>query len=394
MNLRNGKVCVFDLASGESSEEDLEEAESWDEMSSVNYATELMAKHGGSALVLGTGIFTGSFVPAACAGVMAAPSTGIDRPRLMPILGFAGFELKLSGFDFIVLKGKSSRLGYMWIRDGIAEFVESEDLRPMDSWARTDKIRSSQGDAKIQVLAGGPWCDAASQASQVVIDHWGGEDKVGLGAELGKRGLLAIAFRGMGELGLEEPEGHFEESILTMREHIEKLGKNEGLLSYSSVVDREDFKGLVHRHVSCYGCPFPCRTYVKTEEDPKEMRLVVKEPGYLHYDIPALQKAFELGINARDSTNVMVMCARAGAEPVSILSAVAGGGVKVSVDAVHSYLAKPLDTISARAMNFEASMSTFDEYLECLGLGLCPRYWSKVGFDMAEIGRFVDSTLG
>ena len=394
MNLRNGKVCIFDLSSGESSEEDLEDAESWDKMSSVNTAKELMAKHGDNPLVLGTGIFTGSFVPAACAGILAAPSAELEHPRVMPILGFAGFELKLSGFDFIVLKGRAARPGYIWIRDGIVEFVGSEDMRGLDSWARTDRIRAGQGDGKIQVLAGGPWCDATSPASQLVIDHWGGEDKAGLGAELGKRGLQAIAFRGMGELELEEPEGHFEEAVLTMREHIEKLGKNEGLLSYTSVVDREDFRSLVHRHVSCYGCPFPCRTYLKTGEDPKEMRLVVKEPGYLHYDIPALNKAFELGLSAKDATAALMLCARAGAEPVSVLSAAAATDAKASVETVRSVLAKPESVTSVGATDFEASLSTLDEYLECLGLGLCPRYWAKVGFDMEAIGRFVDSALG
>ena len=363
-------------------------------MSAIAYVTELMAKHGGDPMVLGTGIFTGSLVPASCAGVMAFSSPEPDRPRLMPILGFAGVDLKLSGFDFIVLKGKSSRPGYMWIRDGIAEFVVNEEMKPMDSWARTDKIRSSQGDSKIQVLAGGPWCDAVSTASQIVTNYWGGEDKAGLGSELGKRGLLAIAFRGMGELEVKEPEEHFKESVLMMREHVDKLGKNEGLLSYSRVVDREDFRSLIHRHVSCYGCPFPCRTYLKTEEEPKEMRLVSREPGYLLYDIPAVQKAFELGLDARDAARELALCARAGAEPVSILAAVEGSGAQLTVDSIKSFLAKPANIPSVGAANFEASMSTVDEYLECLGLGLCPRYWSKVGFDMSEIGKLVDSTLG
>lgn len=394
MNLRNGRVCVLDLSTGESSQEDLEGAESWEDMSAITYAIELMAKHGGSPIVLGSGIFTGTLMPASCAGIMAVPSADPDRPRLAPLLGFAGVELKLSGFDFVVLKGVSSRPGYTWIRDGIAEFVVSEELTPMDSWARTDAIRSAQGDSKIQVLAGGPWGDAKSPASQMVINYWGGEDKAGLGAELGKRGLLAIAFRGMGELEVSEPENHFEESVQLMREQLERLGKNSGLSSYSNVVDREDFKNLVHRNVACYGCPFPCRTYLKTEEDPKEMKLVAKEPGYLHYDIPAIGKAFEVGLDARDATRAMALCARSGAEPVAVLSSIAGTGSRVSVDSVKSFLAKPVSLPSVGASDFESSLSTVDEYLECLGLGFCPRYWSKVGFDMSEIGKFVDSTLG
>jgi len=299
-------------------------------------------------------------------------------------------ELKLSGFDFLIIKGRGSRQGYLWIRDGMVEFVESEGMALLDTWKRTDKIRADQGDGKIQVLSVGPWGDMSMPAAQVVINYWAGEDKVGMGAEFGKRNLAAVAFRGMGELELNEPERHFEDSILLMSDHVRKLGMNHGLESYSDVAARDDFRRLLHRAVACYGCPFPCRSYLKVFEEPNELRLVVKEPGYLHYDIPALAKALALGMDAKSATIVIMKCAKAGVEPVSVLSTAFSPGL----DAIDSVLSNPsADIKNARASNFESSFANMDDYVSSVGLGVCPRYWAKVGFDFKGVSAYAESVL-
>lgn len=391
MNLRNGRMLIFDLEKKESVEQELPEVHDWDSISAIKVASDLLSEHGRDCLVLGTGPLTGSFVPASCGGIVLC---GADPPKTMPLLGFAGVELKMSGFDFVVLKGKARNPGYLWLRDGLAEFVESEPMRSDSSWARTDRIRADQGDSKIQVLASGPWGDAGLPAAQLVTDYWGGEDKVGMAAEFGTRGVLAVAFRGMGELELAEPEGHFEEALLLMREHIERLGQSRGLASYFDSLARDDFSALTHRHVACYGCPFPCRTYLKTSEDPREMRLVSKEPGYLHYDIAALEKAFELGADARSASDMIAACAKAGAEPVAVMSEIGRSGRKCTPQEVSALVALLKDIPAVGAGNFERSFAARADYDECLGLGLCPRYWSKAGFDRTAIAPFAESAFG
>lgn len=380
MYLRNGKVGVYDLGRKVLEELDLPEE---DNLRSLKIAERLASEHGPDSLVLGTGALTGSFVPASCAGFVWA------KRGLMPVLGFAGVELKLSGFDFVVIRGRGDRPGYLWVRDGMIEFVESEGIAYLDSWKRTDKIRADQGDGKIQVLSVGPWGDRSEPAAQVVVDYWGGEDKVGMGAEFGKRNLGAVAFRGMGELELKEPEKHFEDSVLLMREHIQRLGESDGLASYSAVASRDDLRKLFHRVVACYGCPHPCRSYVKVLEDPKEMRLAAKEPGYLHYDVPALEKAFGMGFTAKDATVAIMMCAKAGAESVSVLSAVPSP----SPEAVDALLSKPSGVDNARAANFESSFRDAEDYRATIGLGICPRYWAKAGFDLMNVSSYAESAL-
>jgi aldehyde:ferredoxin oxidoreductase len=388
MYLRNGRIGVFDLSTKESSEQEFSEKLAKDDISSIRIAERLSSEHGEESLILGTGLLTASFVPAACAGILWSAR------GFMPLLGFSGFELKLTGFDFVVVKGRSAAPGYLWIRDGIIEFVESDKMQPLDSWKRTDKIRSDQGDGKIQVLTVGPWGDAGKHASQVVSDYWGGEDKFGMGSEFGTRNLTAIAFRGMGEIELQEPEKHFEDSLILIRDHILRLGKNDGLASYWKGADREDFRKLTHRTVACYGCLYPCRSYLKVFEDPKELRMVEKEPGYLHYDIPALEKCFSSGLNASDSTVAMMRCARAGAEPASVLESIAASGQKVSLESIGAILSNPSDIKNVRAMNFEGSFTDILQYKGSLGLGVCPRYWARIGFDLQGVMAYGQGALG
>ncbi|MBN1677665.1 MAG: hypothetical protein JW880_03925 [Candidatus Thermoplasmatota archaeon] len=391
MNLRNGRAIVFDLHSKTSVEQALPEAKDLEAVSATKVADGLIAQHGNDCLVLGTGVLTGSLVPASCCGIVRC---GGQRPKTVPLLGFLGTELKMSGFDFVVIKGVAQSPGYLWIRDGVAEFLESKEMSSMDSWARTDKIRADQGDSKIQVVAAGPWGDAGLGSSQLVTNYWGGEDKVGMAAEFGKRGVSAVAFRGMGELELASPEQHFDEALLLIREHIERLGKSRGLASYSEIAARDDFAKLAHRHVACYGCPFPCRTFLKTSEDPGELRLVSKEPGYLHYDLAALEKAFQLGADASTASEVIATCAKAGAEPVAVMSQMERMGKTCTLEEAEEVVGQPAEIPLTGATNFERSFENPREYDECLGLGLCPRYWAKVGYDLEKIASSAGSGLG
>lgn len=391
MNLRNGRAVVFDLGSGQCVEQELPEVRDWEALSSIRIADGLISQHGDDSLVLGTGALTGSFVPASCCGIVRC---GGQNPRTVPLLGFASLELKMSGFDFIVLKGKARSPGYLWVRDGIAEFIESGEMASLGTWARTDRVRADQGDSKIQVVAGGPWGDVGHPCSQLVTDYWGGEDKVGMAAEFGRRGVLAVAFRGMGELELAEPEGHFEEALLLMREQIERLGESKGLTSYYPGAAREDFTRLTHRQVACYGCPFPCRTFLKTSEDPGELRLVSREPGYLHYDIAALETAFRLGADAKAASEMLAACVKAGVEPVSVMSAVERAGKAFTPEEVGVMIGARDEVRPVPSANFERSFSDRADYETCLGLGLCPRYWSRAGFDLSAIAPFAESAFG
>ncbi|MEW5748534.1 MAG: aldehyde ferredoxin oxidoreductase N-terminal domain-containing protein [Candidatus Thermoplasmatota archaeon] len=380
MYLRNGRACVVDLAAGDASEQELAE-EALAGPSSLAVAESLRREHG-DAVVLGTGVLTGSLVPAACAGFVSS-SKGV-----MPLLGLAGVELKLTGFDFVVVKGECPVPSYLWVRDGLAEVVPYEGMAPMDSWARTERIRADQGDRRIQVIAAGLWGDSQGPASSLAVSHWLGEDDVHTAAEFGRRRLAAVAFRGMGELEVSDPDGHLSASVELRAEHSSRLGPSSGLASYWEGARASGFSSLLHRNVACFGCPHPCRSYLKVNEEPGHMALSAKEPGYMHFDVPSLERAAAAGMGFGDATHAFMECAKAGADPASVI-----GPSARDLGSVRRLLAsggdEPFDRSSAKG-SFR-SLPAFDE---CVGLGLCPRYWTKAGLDMDAVSACAEPALG
>lgn len=381
MFMANGRAAVIDLSTGDATEQELS-GELLLEGSATDVADGLASEHDAS-LVFGSGLLTGSLIPAACAGLVRS-SRGV-----MPLLGFSGVELKLSGFDFLVVKGESPEPGYIWVRDGVAEFVPSPGIESMDSWARTEKIRSDQGDRRVQVVSAGPWADALRPASALVVSHWLGEDDALLGPEFGSRRLAAVAFRGMGELEVADPEAHLSSALELRSEHLSRLGLSQGLASYWEGAGEEGFSSLLHRTVSCFGCPHPCRSFLKVGEPPTQMSLSEKEPGYLHFDIAALAAASAAGLSAKDLTHAFMACSKAGADLFSLVSAGAS-----SLDAFKGLLAGDADVPRGDRRAAHGSFGSSPVFDECVSLGLCPRYWAKAGLDMAQVRACAEAATG
>ncbi|HIH01048.1 TPA: hypothetical protein HA259_03035 [Thermoplasmata archaeon] len=393
MALLNLRYAVVDLASGEVEERDLPEGilsiDMFDQVDSI------LREHG-NAFAIGSGLATGSFVPAACGGFLRVLGDAPSLERTCFLTGGIGPELKFTGFDLLIIKNAAAEPGYVWVRDGIAEFVPSPTLTAKDSWERTDTIRADQGDRKIQVLTVGPWGEAGSAHSQLVANYWSGEDRRGFAAEFGRRNLLALAMRGMGEVELEDPEGHFETSNEIRARHLSTLGTSGGLASFCEVAGGQGFADLRHRDVACFGCPYPCRTFYKVAEDPKTMALESKEPGYLTYDTVAVEGMAARGMPARDTVSIMMACARVGVDPLHVVDSVMAAGNDVTTDTIRPVLSGQV--ISEAAGPRPAGL--FDGLLDepsmslCLQLGLCPRYWSRVGLDVSAISVAVEKASG
>ncbi len=330
--MMNGRYGAIDLSSGEASEGEVPDDCRRDPSSYVSYIGSVVEERGGDGIAIASGLLTCSLLPASCMGFVLSPRDGTAQERMCPLTGYFGAELKLSGFDFVALSGRAEQPGYVWVRDGIIEFVASPELTGTDSWGRTDKIRADQGDRRIQVVSVGPWGDARLPTSQLVTNYWGGEDKMGCAAEFGGKSLVAVAVRGMGELELSDPEDHFARSMELRQRHLSALRDNHGLSSFTDKAAGEGFTELFHRKVACYGCPYPCRSYYKVFEHPSTMALGNNEPGYLVYDVRGLESMLSLGMRPRDVVVSLMSCARHGAEPMAVARAVEREGSPLSAE--------------------------------------------------------------
>lgn len=117
-----------------------------------------------------------------------------------------GPELKFSGFDAVVIKGKSKKPVYLWIHDGKAELRSAASVWGKFTGDTRKAIRGELGDKRVQVACIGPAGERLVRFANVA---GGGSDyagRTGTGAVMGAKNLKAIACRGKRPYEYADPE--------------------------------------------------------------------------------------------------------------------------------------------------------------------------------------------
>jgi aldehyde:ferredoxin oxidoreductase len=149
-----------------------------------------------NVLVIANGLLTGAPVSTATRYIISARSPLTDGYGESEAGGFWGPELKMAGYEAIVIKGRSPRPVYLWLHNGEAELRSADHL-----WGRLTAevqrdIRTELGDDKIRVLQIGIAGENLVRFAGVTNDlrHFNGRN--GMGAVMGSKNLRAIAVRG------------------------------------------------------------------------------------------------------------------------------------------------------------------------------------------------------
>lgn len=149
-------------------------------------------------LVCAAGLLTGAPVSTSTRYVVSAKSPLTLGFAQSEAGGFWGPELKMAGFEAVVITGKSEKPVYLFIKDGEAKILSAEHL-----WGKTTAdaeklIRDENEDDKIRVLQTGIAGENLVRYAGLTNDlrHFNGRG--GLGAVFGSKNLRAIAVRGNG----------------------------------------------------------------------------------------------------------------------------------------------------------------------------------------------------
>ena len=207
-------------------------------------------------IVLGVGPLTGTPCPAGSAAIACVADKNGMR-RFAPILLNGGVELRLTGFDFIIISGVAREPVYLWIRDMIADIVRMPDESRLDCWETCGRIRKDQADPRVQVIS----CSEGDSASLNFTSGW---DGIGLGGRMRNMNLRAIAFRGMADIELSGPEEFLERASAMMRSFPSSLNGKTGLPSLMGE-SPGNLTGL-RRSRACFSCPFPCLSYADSAD--------------------------------------------------------------------------------------------------------------------------------
>jgi aldehyde:ferredoxin oxidoreductase len=121
--------------------------------------------------------------------------------------GFFPAELKFSGFDGLVFKGKSPKPVYLWIKDGEAVLKDASHLVGKVTGEVDAILKKELGDQKIEILQHGPAAENGVRFSSLVSMSNRNNGRTGMGLVAASKNLKAVVVRGSKKLTLADSKG-------------------------------------------------------------------------------------------------------------------------------------------------------------------------------------------
>ncbi len=221
--------------------------------------------------------------------------------------GFFPAEFKFAGYDGVVLRGKSPKPVYLWIKDGKVELRDATSL-----WGKTTKevdqlLKTELGDPKVQVAQIGPAAERGVRFSSIVNMANRNNGRTGMGLVMASKNLKAIAVRGTKRVDIANTEkltdlakwgvkampdngdvdglGKFGTASVVMyqnaqgtfptRNYSEGLFKSAVDLSGETMADT-----ILKRRETCYACVVRCKRVVEAEKDGLTIDPIYGGPEY------------------------------------------------------------------------------------------------------------------
>lgn len=162
-----------------------------------NYDYEKPALSPENPMIFMNGLFTGLPVSTAAKStvVSKSPLTGIWGESIVG--GFWGAQIRKSGFDGMIIVGKSEKPVSIYINDDSVEFIDAEDLWGKDVF-ETEELLKEKTDKKAEVACIG--IAGENQVAYAGIMIGGKETRAlgrcGFGSLMGYKNLKAIAVKG------------------------------------------------------------------------------------------------------------------------------------------------------------------------------------------------------
>ncbi|MFX0006706.1 MAG: aldehyde ferredoxin oxidoreductase family protein [Promethearchaeota archaeon] len=238
-----------------------------------------------NVLLIGAGLLTG--IPAMGSGrcdiAAKSPITGAVGDS--NVGGFFAPEMRMAGFDHLVITGKAEKPSYLWIHDGDIEIRDASQLWGKDTFETQNLIRLDLGDEEIKSLVIGIAGENLVRFANVRTGMKNSAGRTGMGCVMGSKNLKAIAARGTMDIKFTYPE----ELLSYCKEMIDQVMKNRysraaskwgTLIIYSTTnttglirtrnfqlnqleqgwnIEPEEMDKYTIGMSGCYGCPVSCR---------------------------------------------------------------------------------------------------------------------------------------
>lgn len=156
-------------------------------------------------LIFSTGLLAGTPAISANRTMITSISPQTQFMAYSMMGGFFASEMKYAGYDKIIIRGKSPKLVYLWIKDDKVEIRDASHLAGKGSVETQELIKEELGDFRAHVAAIG--LAGENRVFFASIEQGrSSASRQGLGAVMGDKGIKAIAIRGTKDINIARPE--------------------------------------------------------------------------------------------------------------------------------------------------------------------------------------------
>jgi len=161
--------------------------------------------------------------------------------------GSWGAQLKLAGYDALVIQGKSERPVYVLIEDERVQIKDASTLWGKSTLETRESLKEQLG-SSVSVVAIGPAGENMVTFASVLADN-DASGSSGLGAVMGSKKLKAIAVRGSGEVKAAHPQRYRE-----LANYARELRKGIDMESVGGTDQMRQVLGAELKKDYCWGC--------------------------------------------------------------------------------------------------------------------------------------------
>lgn len=231
-------------------------------------------------LIFATGPMSGTDAPCASRMALATKSPLTGAVGLALAGGYFPVELKFTGYDVLIIEGKSENPVYLWIKDGNVSFRSAESLWGTNTLYCQQIIKDDLKDQNIRIACIGPAGERQSKMAAIINERRAFGRK-GVGAVMGSKNLKAICIRGNNEVPVASKEA-LKVANTTMLKAIKDSPAVYPPKNYTATGEWDTNEVKKIGKESCYKCPVGCSKRQLVSEGPYAGTLSVSEYESLH----------------------------------------------------------------------------------------------------------------
>src|SRR4029077_2957687 len=151
--------------------------------------------------------------------------------------GYFGAELKMAGWDMIILEGRSPKPVFLHIENDKAELLDASELWGKTVWDTEAHLKRRFQDEQMRISGIGPAGETLCLYAAVVNDLHRAAGRSGVGAVMGSKNLKAIAVRGTRGVGnVRDPAAFMKATAAAKKVLADNAVTGQGLPKFGTQV--------------------------------------------------------------------------------------------------------------------------------------------------------------